>query len=268
MNQNSETSSHEEKIRQEIETLKQKLVTQSGALIGHSPHLTLPPEVELAWYNHIYNYEQLCKEAGYTTVYEFVGKPGWKNVSEIPPEALQAELDALLDLLYDRGVELSYFEDCYPPEKIYRFVTEELFAQQICRYRGPEGDAISMFSYEEFYPNHEFDLTNATQDWLESIFGEREWHPEWIHFSHEKNIVLNHQYHSEQEYSDKVLLFKEKYPAFLFTGKKIDLIEFDMDIDKAMVKGTVETKQETLPFTLYFQFDILWMITHVEMELI
>lgn len=268
MNQQSENFSHEEKIKQEIEVLKQKLVKESGAVIGNSPHNPLPPEVELAWYNHIYNYEQLCKEAGYTTVYEFTGKPEYKKISEIAPADMQSALDSLLELLYDRGVELSYFEDCYPAEKIYRFIIEELFAEQICLYRGPGGNAISMFCYEEFHPNHEYDLTSATEDWMDSIFGDRKWHPEWIHFSHEKNIVLNHRYHTEQDYSNKVLLFKEKYPTFLFTDKKIESLEFDMDINKAMVKGYVQTNQATLPFTLYFQFEYLWLITHVEMELI
>lgn len=269
MNQNQEHFTHEEKIKNEIELMKLKLEVEQNAIIHTSEKGTLPPEVELAWYNHITNYEQLCKQAGYTTVYDFIGNPVYKSISELLPEEIEPTLQQLCTLMYEKGVELTYLEDSYPPKTIYRFITEELFLEQICRYKGPEGNAIAMFCYEEFYPNHTYDLTTATEDWMESIFGEGEWHPKWINYSHAKHVTLNLQYLSDKEYSDKVFLFKENFPSFLFIKKEISFIEFDLDIQKGTAKGMVQTNAESIPFILHFQYEYcLWLITHVEMKLL
>ena len=267
MKQNQEGFTPEEQTKNEIELIKLKLEVENGAVIQTS-NGAIPPEIELAWFNHIHNYERMCKEAGYATVYEAIGKPSYQKIVEISEENRETALEQLLSLMHEQGVDLHYMDGFYSPETIYKFITEELFEEQMCLYRGPEGNAFTMFSYEEFHPNHRYDLESVTEEWLESILGEKEWIPQWLDHYYENNVTLNHQYLPIAEYSDKVILFKKTYPSFLFSEKKISHIEFDMQIKKGSVMGSFNMNQEIFSFTLHLNYDFLWLISHVEMKLL
>src|ERR1700743_3679126 len=106
MNQEQEDFTAEEKLRNETEILKLKLEIESGAIIHIPEGSVLPAQMENDWFNHIYNYERLCKEAGYTSVYDFIGQPDFKAVTEIPSEELDEALAKLLKYMYEKGIDL------------------------------------------------------------------------------------------------------------------------------------------------------------------
>lgn len=263
--QQTEDFTPEEKIKNEIEVLKLKLEIECGAFTYTISDKPIPPEIELAWYHNIIHYEQMCKEAGYTSVYEMIGSPPFQNYTFLSEKELCDELQKLIDLMLDKGIEFAFINGCYPAEKLYRFVTEELFHEQVCRYTG-QGHHI--FCYEEFYPNHEFDLFDSTQDLLEELFGEGEWKPELLNHTHQKMITLNDEKIDLSIYSQKIIEFKITYPSFLFKKKETDEIYFDMQSKKACVRGIVETNNARLPFTFHYEYDFNWRITGLEMSLI
>jgi hypothetical protein len=253
MNQNAEDFSPEEKIKNEIELMKLKLEVEYGAITHTSETHAIPPEIELEWYNHINNYEKLCKEAGYTTVYDLIGSPSYQDYSDLLPEERNAKLQHLLDFMREKGIVLDFLDSCYSSEVLYRFITEELFLEQVCRYNGPSGEeGFRVFCYEEFHPNHDYDLFVATENLLNEVFGEKKWQTEFLKYTHESLIELNHKKLNVEDYSKRIIDFKEQYPSFLFTEKKIETIQFDLEAKKANAKGTIQMNKEWIPFTVLF----------------
>lgn len=263
--QQTEDFTPEEKIKNEIELLKLKLEIENGAFTYTISDKPIPPEIELAWYHNIIHYEQMCKEAGYTTVYEMIGSPAFKKHTGLNEKETSTALQNLIDLMLEKGIEFAFINGCYPASVLYRFVTEELFQQQVCRYTG-QGHHV--FCYEDFYPNHEFDLFDSTQDLLEELFGEAEWKPELLNHTHQKTIRLNGEKMELCAYSKKILAFKSVYPSFLFSKKETETIHFDLETKKAEVKGFIETNTSMIPFTFYFEYDYYWRITGIEMALL
>ena len=55
--------------------------------------------------------------------------------------------------------------------ELYRFITEELFFAETDNIR-IEG-MVNTFTYEEFHPNHEFDLRSSSQEFFESFLDKK-----------------------------------------------------------------------------------------------
>lgn len=259
----------EEKLKLETELLKLKLLAENNAVLHQSESLALSAQAEYDWHNHIYHYEKLCKEAGYTTVYDLIGKPFFKQISQLEPAEIGTALDSLLQLMHEKRIGLNYLEDCYTPETLYRFLTEELFDQQICRYRGPGQEGYTMFCYEEFHPNHPYDLNRYTKEYLESLLGERPWNRASLKYTHDKRVTVNGLLLSLNAYSDRIDRFKECYPHFLFSGRTIDTISFDEEAGTASSKGTICIGEKLIPYTIRYALDYeLWVIYAVDIELL
>ncbi|HVD99021.1 MAG TPA: hypothetical protein VNB90_12515 [Cytophagaceae bacterium] len=268
MTQQTETFTPEEAIKNEIELLKLKLEVEHGAVIQAPAEGLMPPEMELAWYNHIVNYEQMCKEAGYTTVRELIGNPAYPPCETLKPEEVANKLNALLDHMYKHGVCFEFMQHEYTPETIYRFVTEELFKEEVCRYRGPGGEGHAVFTYEDFHPNHSYELQSSTEEIMEYLVGENNGDSRWMEFTHEEWILLNQQRFTLHDYAEKIREFKSQYPPFLFGERKIEQIQFDLETKEGKVGGKVQMKEYSIPFTFYFRYDFLWWIHGMDFGLI
>ncbi len=268
MNQNTEEFSPEEVLKNEIELMKLKLEVEHGAIIGSETN-TIPPEIELEWYKHIMHYEKMCKEHGFSTVYEMIGSPSYRHHAELSTEETSKALVQLMELMHEKGVLLSFLVEGYAPEVIYQFITEELFQKEVCRYRGPSANGHVVFCYEDFHPNHTYDLEEATRNLWNDVFDEELWQLEFLKYTYEKTMVLNHKEMTLEEYYKKILAFKSQYPHFLFSGeKKIDMIHFNLNTKKASVKGSLEMNAVKIPFTVFFEYNFIWTIAGLEMDLI
>ena len=269
MNNEQEDFTPEEQLRNETEILKLKLEVENNAIIYTPEGSVLPAELEHKWFKHIYDYERLCKEAGYTTVYDFIGKPDYINVAEIPADELRETLEQLLKYMSEKGVELDFEYGCYAPSTLYTFIIDELFQQEVCRYRGENDEGRYMFSYEEFHPNHQRDIFHYTMDFLHQLFGDKNWEPTFLKFTHEDSVTLNGKTLSLEKYSERIFNFKELYPSFLFSEPKIDDINFDLETKKTTATGTIEMPSKIVPYVIHFVFSYdLWTIAGLELELI
>jgi len=172
----------EEQLRIENELLRLKLQAETGADIHQLSDV--PPEVENAFLNNILAFERQLDNLEEVSVHEIIGAPtDFKNEQELSDEAIEKELQRLMDLLKEKGIEVDYGAE-YTDRLKYKFVTEELFEHQTQKFDIP--DMVNHFIYEEFHPNHKLDIENLTNDfidkWLNKELDEEAWEmaDEWM----------------------------------------------------------------------------------------
>src|SRR5580704_5412580 len=126
----NETPKTEDELRAENEVLKLKLELEHG--MQDSSDSNLPADVENAWLNNVYSFEQQWKDAKRITVYDLIGKPPYKNINELKKGEIKTELDRLFEVMNASGVKLDMICE-YTDKEIYKFITEELFAHETDR---------------------------------------------------------------------------------------------------------------------------------------
>jgi len=156
----------EENLRMENEILKLKLQAERGAVFPDNDE-PIPAEVEAAFLKHIELFEAAHEQATETSVYDLIGRPDWKKPEELKPEALQDALAEILKMMEAKNIFLDVMGD-YPPEVIYKFITNEFFSQTVMPVNLP--GFMQCFIYEEFHPNHTLDIERATKDFLDHWF--------------------------------------------------------------------------------------------------
>ncbi len=89
------------------------------------------------------------------SVLEYLDYPPVKNLDDIPPEMIDSELNALLDLMEKGAIYLHICGD-YPPETIYRFITGTLLFEEVSAVKitGMQ----NFFRYEDYHPNSQVEL--------------------------------------------------------------------------------------------------------------
>ncbi len=156
----------DENLRIENEILKLKLQAERGALFGGNMD-DLPPEIESEFLKNVQQFEGSFEKAKMITIYECISKPTYKSVDELKNEEIEAELKSLVELMHSKNIILDVLGE-YEHSVIYRFITEELFLEQIRDMQFP--GYIHNFIYEEFHPNHTIDIERTAQDFLNHWF--------------------------------------------------------------------------------------------------
>jgi hypothetical protein len=156
-----------EQLRIDNEIRKTKLMLEKGAVFSDvSDQDNLPPEVENEFLRNIEMFDQAFNSAKQISVYDFIGKPSYKKCNEIRDHKIGLELETLMQSLNDNGIALDTL--CDVDERLlYTFITEELFFHEIDDMR-VEG-MVCHFIYEDFHPNHEYDIRNHATDFVRSF---------------------------------------------------------------------------------------------------
>ena len=136
----------------------------------------LPPDIENEWLNSIENFEEQFENAKQITVHKKLGEPTFKAESELSDIQLANELERLYKIMAGKYISLDVLSDVDDRE-IYRFITEELFHQEIDDMELP--GIWNCFIYEEFHPNAKLDIESTldyffrmTMNKMENIGGE------------------------------------------------------------------------------------------------
>ncbi|MCA0397464.1 MAG: hypothetical protein LCH51_08670 [Bacteroidetes bacterium] len=149
-----------EKLSYEEENRRLRL--QLSALLGGSLD-GLPPASSIPFENkmlrHLIDLHAWGNSGTMITVLEFLDYPTIKKIDDIPPADLEKELDALLDLLEKGGVYLAIGGD-YPPETIYRFITDTLLFEEVNSVKVT--GMSNYFDYEDFHPNRLSDVNELS----------------------------------------------------------------------------------------------------------
>jgi hypothetical protein len=217
----------EEKIQEENEFLKMKLMLEQGAVFGKMDTDTeLPANVENDFLNYIMAYEKQAAERKMIKVFDRIERPThFKPVAEIPDNEIDTSWNELDSYLNKYNIDLAVCSPNISNRELYRFTTEELFDYEMNDIFIPRG--MTCFTYDEFYPDHIYDNTRtALEDCIECILEKQSF--SWMPMLTKENLRINDHYPlSEKEYVNIITRFKEAYEDIRVN----DLTSIDCVID-------------------------------------
>lgn len=193
----------EERINAKNELLRLKLELEHG--MAHTDNSSLTPEAENQWLNQVYNFEQRYKNCRKVKVYDFLGRPDFRKSDDLTGDAVSKALKRILSIMRKK----SLFLDCccaYEDAVLYKFITEELFEHEMDDMSVP--GMRYHFTYEEFHPNHDYDLRRYSIDFIEGLLG-RKWNPEFDTFQLSRKITFSGNVFDSSELSSIIEAFQE-----------------------------------------------------------
>jgi hypothetical protein len=269
----SEDPTENMKIENEFLKIKLKAQYGDGFFMQEGDH-TIPPELENQFLKQMMNFEENYEKAEYITLYEKIGKPEYKKIEVLSENEIAEAIISLTTRMEEHGILLDINDGPYPDEVIYKFITEELFEQEIEKESFFGGQWH--FSYEEFHPNDRKEIEKNTHEFLQHWFskGFDEYSTELAyHFITADGKQLN-----REAFFKQVNMFFDSFVAFNNDGYNIDEIKFELHDDDAgmghsegMLQYDAEMENGEMihyegPFKLYMQReDKYWSIMYFVM---
>ena len=193
----------EEELNAENNVLKEKLRLEHGMLMNDSQGLH--PETENQWLKHVYAFEEQYKNAKRTSLYDYIGRPSFRKWDTLDNKQTTVELARLQNIMAKNNVQVDCICEC-DDATLYKFITEELFAHEMDDMRIP--GMTCHFTYEEFHPNHDYDLRHQVSDFLNTIF-ERQWQKEFDEFALALKVTFSGKEHDRAAISAIITAFQE-----------------------------------------------------------
>lgn len=201
-----------EKLRIENELKKMKLMLEHGAMFSdNQAKMPLDPFIENQFLNNIEAFERSYNNAERIVLFDFINRPDYPKVDDIPDSLIHTELDRIMDILNKNGIQLDTLCDVDERE-IYRFITEELFSHQMDDMRIP--GMMTCFIYEEFHPNHEYDIRNHSMDGIKS-------------FLNKKTDYYTSFFTKAAEEDTRLKFFRDAFKSFSIKHLEISHLKFD-----------------------------------------
>jgi hypothetical protein len=257
--ENNQNDSDELSIENEI--LKMKLQLKFGDKMFMGGFADLPPEIENQFLKNILAFEEGYENKKTITVFNKLNKPNFTKIDDLGAHEQKIELDRLLELLEKHNLRLNITQGPYPDDIIYRFITEELFEQEVDE---ENIDGMTQnFIYEEFHPNHIENIKEATEEFLSSWFEKSfsEFSPQIAH----ELITIDSKLMSISIFREKITAFFNSFEHFTDTKYKIIDQKYQFGADNTGMghaEGVVyyiakldngEEIEFKGPFILYFQ---------------
>lgn len=224
-------------LRKENDLLKMKLTAEFG-MMNSGSNSNMDEELENEWLKYIYSFEKSHANSKKIKIYDYIGKPDFKRIDELAENEVESELEKLFDVMEKNNIIL----DCiceYEDEVIYKFITEELFEEETDDIR-IEG-LNHCYIYEEFHPNHAYDLKNQTEDFFTKIY-EGKWNEEFDIYGLTDEINLNSTVMNKTEFSKIISSFHKSNSYFKTDSVLIENSVFDLQTGKAEVIGKLTLK--------------------------
>lgn len=237
-----------EKLRIENERKKLKLSQEQGAnFMQPSGENELDPILEAQFLDYVDQYENTYKNCKRIIVYDFIGNPEYNNADAVSDDEIHLELQKVVSVMNEKGVFLDTL--CEVDDRLlYRFITEELFFEETDDIR-IEGMTHN-FIYEEFHPNHEYDIRNHSNDFIETYLNKE---------SDYYTTFLT----KEAEDTNKLKYFRDAFSSFSLEQFEINSISFDEE--KSTVNfninfsGTIEGSVKIQDFSGEGKMELLYM---------
>ena len=229
----------------------------------------LSPEMENQWLNYIYDFETLHKNAKEIKIYDYIGKPEFRKISVLTKDEVGSELDRLFEILEKNSVVV-YFCCDYDDEIIYKFITEELFEEEIDDIQIP--GMRTCFNYEEFHPNHEYDIRERSKNIIESLFRHDQWNDMCTEFYFSKEIKCDQKKFNQANLNEVLREIHDSIIGAVLNDTQIDSSEFNLEINKATVAGIFIyilngiNKTGNFKFGLEYSYEY-WTACEFELEL-
>ncbi|HTF28802.1 MAG TPA: hypothetical protein VK625_08160 [Flavitalea sp.] len=144
----------------ENEILLMKLNAEFGARVFLPEH-RVAPEIENHFLKTVYAFEQSAAAGrNREIIFNRLGAPDFPDEASLNEEQVSQYLNQVLEKLYAHKIVLDTLTK-YPDRILYRFITTEFFHVEVDAPE--EADCYFHFCYEDYYPNHDFDLRQASQ---------------------------------------------------------------------------------------------------------
>jgi hypothetical protein len=256
---NEAHNENHDKLRAANEEKKNKLIEQYGACFSDmSTNNELPPEIESQFLDNILAFETNYDSTNRIPLYDFVGKPTYRKVGDLSDKEITEELNRLTELLDSYQVALDTICDVAERE-LYRFITEELFLNEIndMHIQG----MYTRFIYEEFYPNHEHDICEHSNDFIRSYLDKA-------------NDFYTYLLTPEAEKADWHLHFRQAFSSFQLNSFSIAGLNFDTEKARVLFEcdfvGKIEGSVESLHFVGVGELNLLgrwdyWCIDSIKL---
>ncbi len=209
------TSSYSEFLKQENELTKLKIQAEFGFQIAGESNLN--PAIENIWLKQILDYERAMVSSTKITIHEKIGKPVFKKFAELKEGELEQELLSIIEILNKKNIVIDSVAGA-GDEEMYKFITEELIIQEVDSNSPP--NMLTCFIYEEFHPNHEYDIRNRGQEFMNGL--ERNDTDFSFFISAESHDEI-HDIHFQQ-LKRRLRLFKEAFDEVKVTTYKVTSI--------------------------------------------
>jgi hypothetical protein len=193
--------------RSDLELEKLKLSAEQGAKFYTNEDLSL--EHEAAFINYIKAYELAAKEKKMIRVFDYLGKPSFP--SNPATEEFPARLEELFELLKKKKISVSSICEVDDRE-MYRFIIEDLFEYDMIDL----GDAklgTSIFTYEDFYPNDQYDIEQVIRDVLDCIQRKS---LDYCMFHFNRDLIIEGKIFRQPDFKEMILEFFERYEKIEF----------------------------------------------------
>lgn len=220
----------EDEIKAENNLLKLKLELEHDMQMMDTSGLD--PEIENKFLSNIYNFEKLHKEAKQITIYDFLGRPAFKYYNELNKKEISTELDRLVKVMYENQICLDFCCD-YEDETIYKFITEELFLEKTDDVR-TEGMFLH-FIYEEYHPNHDYDLRRYATEFIEKIISGK-WNPELDESQLYSTVYFQGKSFDKKTISKFILTWQACFHPVKSGELSIEHVDFDLENKFASVR--------------------------------
>jgi hypothetical protein len=224
--------SPEERLKVENELLRLKLELEHGMKQADTSGLNA--ELENSWLNNIYNFEQEFKNANRIRVYDTIGRPAFRKLVEMPAQEVSGALNEILSVMEEKGVVLDRM--CpYEDAVIYKFITEELFECEMDDLS--KSGMITHFTYEEFYPNHSYDLHRYSEEFIETLLSKK-WNPEFDTFLLSTTVTHGGNKFNNKDISSVLMAFQDGR-TFRLDKFEIEHVSFDVEKREAKVQASL-----------------------------
>ncbi len=188
---------------------KKDLEEKYAATFGGSSD-ELPPEVESQWLHNIEEFERQHENARLISVREYLGRPAFAPLEEVPTVRLAEEVERVLNLLGEHNINVACLAEVPVAEK-YRFRVEELIDHEMEDLHLPGW--TTNFIYEEFHPNLELDAKQFAGEALWHLFDRN---LDWALHSFSKDEVYDACGNAIDRNTMKTIIeqFYSRYAAF------------------------------------------------------
>ena len=222
-NLSNENSEDIERLRMENELKKMKLMLEHGAVFSEpTGENHLDPGLENAFLNSVEEFEKNYQSADSIALYDFIGRPEYTFTHMIPDSQISEHLAQITNILSENEIRLDTI--CQVDDReVYRFITEELFLHEMenMRIKG----MMHCFIYEEFHPNHEYDIRQHCTDGIRS-------------FLNKKSDYYTTFFTKEAENDPWLKSFRDSFKSFSI--KHFDILDLTFDEENATVVFTID----------------------------
>jgi hypothetical protein len=240
-----------EDLSAENEIKKIKLSLEHGMDFPKSfSNPELPPELEGMFLDQVQKWEDQYAQRKMISIYDLAERPAFRPISEILPDEVESELNRVLEILHQHSVVLDTLCDVDDSE-LYRFVTEELMNEETNDIR-IEG-MMHCFTYEEFYPNHEYDIKNRCTELVHHIT-DKELDGNTAPWGLAAEIWNDGSLFTKEQLNKKIVNFRDSFNSFEVHDFQYTAVNLDDDKNEAEAKayihftGNIDGLAETVEF--------------------